>query len=120
MQFGTERAAAGKEPRSPALDAAYRFKAASARYIGRLRRPRRDGAQARHAEQHAALARARARRLAVLQQALEHLGFARSQRPLGFYEMPMLGGDGLDRLLDRCEAGVDLVEPERGNGAASA
>ena len=118
MRFGIGRAAAGKEPRSPALDAAHRFEAASARELGRLRRPRRDRAQARHAEKHAALARGRG--LAVPQQALEHLGFARGERPFGFDEMPVFGRDCSDRRLDRCEAGVEFVEPESGNGAAAA
>ena len=55
-----------------------------------------------------------------MQQALEHLGFARIEGSLGFDEMPVLGGDGPDRLSDRCEAGVEFVEPEGGNGAAAA
>ena len=117
-QFGIERLSAGKKPCDAPLDAAYRFKTASPRYIGRLRRPRRDRSQARHAEQHAAFARGC--RFAVLQQALEHRGFAHTQRPLEFDEMPVLGGGDADRSMDRCEAGVEFVEPEGGNGAAAA
>jgi hypothetical protein len=118
MQIGIERIAAGKKPCNAPLDAANRFKTASARDIGRLGGPRRDRAQARHAEQHAALARRL--RLAVLQEALEYLGFARFEHSLGFDEMPVLGGCGPDPSMGSCEAGVEFVEPERGNGAAAA
>src|SRR5207249_11090331 len=90
----------------------------SARDIGRLGGPRRDGAQTRHAEQHAALGRRRG--LAVLEQALQYIGFERIERSVDFDEMPVLGGGGPDRLLDRCEAGVEFVATERGSGAAAA
>ncbi len=108
---------AGKKPCNAPLDAANRFETAAAGDIARLRRPRRDGAQARHAEQHAAPARGR--RLAVLQQALEHAGFARFERALGLDEMPVLCGCDPDRSVGCCEAGVEFIESEGGNRAAA-
>ena len=116
--MAVERGFAGKNPRRSPLDAAYCLETASARDIGRLGGPRRDGAQTRHAEQHAALGRRRG--LAVLEQALQYIGFPRIERALGFDEMPVFCGCDLNRSVGSCEAGVEFVEPERGSGAAAA
>jgi hypothetical protein len=107
-----------EEPGRSPLDPADCVEAALARDVGRLGGPGRDRAWAWHDEQHRTAAGRRG--IAILEQALEHQGFPRVESPRGLDKMPVLGTGGPDRSVHRCEAGVELFEPERGNGAAAA
>ena len=103
---------------SAALDPLHRVEPALARDVRRLRRPRRDGADARRDEHRPADRIAGGR--AVGQQACERLALGRRQVARGLHEMQKPRGRERQALLHQAEAGVDLVEAKRGEDAPAA
>ena len=104
--------------RRAALDAPHERQPALVRDVGGLRRPRRDRAEPRRDEDHAA-ARARRRHVgAVGEQALEDRALLGRRLSLRLDEVPELGG--VDREARRPQGGVELVETEVAEGGPPA
>ncbi|MNC85092.1 hypothetical protein D3C83_06690 [compost metagenome] len=102
-----------------AFDAFNLLEAAMARDIGRLRRPRRNRAEARDDQhQRAAGDRRRAAR-AVSQDALQSLALGFGKRAARHHEMPVLGIEP-DAGSESGDVLEELLTPEGGKGAASA
>ena len=111
---GRQRRAVGRlDPvRGAALDASHVPEAAVARDIGRLGRPGRHRAQARHDQHQLAPRLDRRARGPVGEQALEPRALFRLQRAGGFDEMPELGADAGDAGNSGRRGFEELVEPE--------
>ena len=82
-----------------ALDARHGIEAAIARDVGRLRRPRRDGAGPRHDEHRHSGLRCRLVVRTVGEEPVEHAALGRRQRAVNEDEMPVQRGDAEDAVL---------------------
>ena len=117
QQRGDFRAAGIDVVSRTPLDAPHAREAAVARDVGRLGRPRRDGAEPGHDEKQRPVRRLRRR--AVFKQPLEDLRLALAERARHLDEVPEPGRDGANagvEFLQRCE---QLGEAELRNRARS-
>ena len=113
-------ATTGEPVRDAALDAAHGIEPAAARDVGGFRGPWGDRSHARYGQQHGAFGFGARRRLTIIEQALQDAEFIASQCAIEFGEMPVLGAKYLNGAAHAGELGVELVEPEGGEGRGTA
>ena len=115
---GVHRLARQDRERESALDPEERVESAVARDLGGLRRPRRDGPEAREHEVGRPRGQGRTRRRAVGQQLVEAGALVGCERPLQLREMPIACVERADRGFDRPEDAQELLQTEAGQGIA--
>ena len=117
QQRGDFRAAGSDVISRTPLDAPHARQAAVARDVGRLGRPRRDGAEPGNDEKQRA--ELRLRRRAIVKQPLEDLRLAFAERALHLDEMPEPGRDGAHTGVEFLQGCEQLGEAELRNRARS-